>query len=196
MSESNSKPKLVLASRSPRREQILRMLGYNFITKTPPYEEILPQGVESKGIPEFLACGKAESMGDLGPDTLVLSSDTMVFLDDQILGKPDNATHAFEMLTALNGRTHEVITGVALAKQGVLLDSGSVLTEVTFASLSEAQIRAYALSKEPLDKAGAYGIQGQGAALVESVRGCFYNVMGLPIQLTLRMLAPYSLGES
>ena len=107
-----------------------------------------------------------------------------------------NAEQAYEMLTALNGRTHQVVTGVALAREGRVLASGSTLTEVTFANLPAAELRAYADSQEPLDKAGAYAIQGYGARLVESVRGCFYNVMGLPIQLTLRMLKPHLLGET
>jgi septum formation protein len=187
---------LVLASRSPRREQILRMLGVAFTARTPDYEEIIPEGVEARLVPEYLARGKAASMGDLGPATLVLGSDTVVLIDDRILGKPDDAAHAFEMLTALNGRTHQVVTGVALAREGRVLESGSVLTEVTFAKSSPETLRAYANSQEPMDKAGAYAIQGHGARLVESVRGCFYNVMGLPVQLTLRMLGPHSLGET
>jgi len=189
--KSDAKPKLILASRSPRREQILRMLGVEFTTKAPDYEEIIPVGADPRLVPEHLARGKAASMGDLGPSTLVLGSDTVVLLGDRILGKPDDADHAFEMLSALNGRTHQVVTGVALARAGVVLDSGSVLTEVTFAKVDAETLRAYADSQEPLDKAGAYAIQGHGACLVDSVRGCFYNVMGLPIQLTLRMLGPH-----
>lgn len=185
------KPDLVLASRSPRREQILRMLGLDFTVRVPDYEEINPPGMDPKGVPEHLARGKAESMGGLGPSTLVLGSDTVVLLGDRIMGKPDGTDGALEMLSALNGRTHLVITGVALAREGRVLESGSVLTEVTFAKLPLAVLREYAGSGEPLDKAGAYAIQGQGARLVESVNGCFYNVMGLPIQLTLRMLGPY-----
>jgi septum formation protein len=191
MGTTDSKPTLILASRSPRREQILRMLGMEFTTRVPDYEEIIPNGMDPKAVPEHLARGKAASMGDLGPSTLVLSSDTVVLLGDRILGKPDNADHAFEMLSALNGRTHIVVTGVALARAGIVLDSGSVLTEVTFAKVPPETLRAYADSQEPLDKAGAYAIQGHGARLVDNVRGCFYNVMGLPVQLTLRMLGPH-----
>jgi septum formation protein len=185
------KPKLVLASRSPRREEILRMLGVEFSSQAPDYEEINPPGMDPALIPEHLARGKAASMAGLGPDTLVLGSDTVVILGDRVMGKPDGAEGALEMLNALNGRTHRVVTGVALARQGRVIDSGATLTEVTFARSSGEALREYAASGEPLDKAGAYAIQGHGARLVEKVNGCFYNVMGLPIQLTLRMLGPY-----
>ena len=184
-------PRLVLASRSPRREQILRMLGLDFTVQVPDYEEINPPGMDPQRVPEHLARGKASALADVPAGTLVLGSDTVVLLGERILGKPDGAAGALEMLTALNGRTHQVVTGVALARDGEVVASGSVLTQVTFARLPDADIRAYAASQEPLDKAGAYAIQGHGARLVEKVDGCFYNVMGLPIQLTLRMLAPY-----
>ncbi len=186
-----TKVKLILASRSPRREQILRMLGVDFMVAVPDYEEINPPGMEPERVPEHLARGKAASMADLGEDTLVLGSDTVVLLGDRILGKPGSSEGALEMLSALNGRTHRVVTGVALARGGTVIDSGSALSEVTFARSSPQMLRDYAGSGEPMDKAGAYAIQGQGARLVEKVNGCFYNVMGLPIQLTLRMLSPY-----
>jgi septum formation protein len=127
----------------------------------------------------------------LPPGTLVLGADTVVLLGDRILGKPRDEGDALEMLGALNGRIHEVVTGVALARDGKVLASGSELTRVTFARTPEPALRAYAASPEPRDKAGAYAIQGHGARLVEKVDGCFYNVMGLPIQLTLRMLGPH-----
>ncbi|MEO7424273.1 MAG: Maf family protein [Fibrobacteria bacterium] len=186
-----AKGKLVLASRSPRREQILRMLGVDFTVRVPDYEEINPPGMDPKLVPEHLARGKAASMADLGSDTLILGSDTVVLIGNRILGKPENSEAALEMLTVLNGRTHLVVTGVALARQGTVIESGSVATEVTFAESNPQTLRDYAWSKEPMDKAGAYAIQGDGARLVEKVNGCFYNVMGLPIQLTLRMLGPY-----
>lgn len=185
------KPKLVLASRSPRREQILSMLGFSFAIRIPDYEEINPPGLDPKRVPEFLARGKAEAVKDLAPGTLVLAADTVVLLGDRILGKPRDAADALEMLKALNGRTHEVVTGVAVARDGRVAASGSELTRVTFAQSPDEVLRAYAASQEPHDKAGAYAIQGHGARLVAKVDGCFYNVMGLPIQLSLRMLGPY-----
>jgi septum formation protein len=185
------KPELILASRSPRREQILAMLGFAFAIQVPDYEEINPPGMDPRRVPEHLARGKAEAMTDAPPGALVLSADTVVILGDRILGKPRDPAEALEMLRTLNARTHEVVTGVALARNGKVEASGSELSRVTFARTPESVLQAYAASPEPLDKAGAYAIQGHGARLVEKVDGCFYNVMGLPIQLTLRMLAPY-----
>ncbi len=187
-------PSLILASQSPRRDQILRMLGFNFKVQSPNFEEIIPADMDPFLAPEYLAKGKALSLGS-SAETLVLGADTLVFLDHRPLGKPDNAEHAFQMLSELNGKTHQVITGVALAKNGTILASGSVKTEVTFANVSEKVLRKYANSSEPLDKAGSYAIQGKGVRLVESVQGCFYNVMGLPIQLTLKLLDPFFSGE-
>lgn len=167
------------------------MLGFGFTIQVPDYEEINPPGMDPKRVPEFLARGKAEAVEPSRPGSLVLAADTVVLLGDRILGKPQDAEEALEMLAALNGRTHEVVTGVALAREGTVAASGSELTRVTFARVPEAVLRAYAASQEPRDKAGAYAIQGHGARLVEKVDGCFYNVMGLPIQLTLRLLGPY-----
>jgi septum formation protein len=167
------------------------MLGLDFAIQVPDYEEINPPGMDPLQVPEHLARGKARALNGLPPGTLVLGSDTVVLLGDRILGKPEGAAGALEMLSALNGRTHQVVTGVALAREGQVLASGAELTQVTFARLPPEALRAYAATQEPLDKAGAYAIQGHGARLVEKVDGCFYNVMGLPIQLTLRMLGPY-----
>lgn len=184
-------PKLVLASRSPRRHQILKMLGFDFAVKDPDFEEVIPPGMVPEMAPEYLARGKASSLPALGEGSLVLGSDTVVILGDRVMEKPDGPGGALEMLTALNGRTHRVVTGVALAREGRILDAGASLTEVTFAKSRPEALRAYAHSGEPLDKAGAYAIQGRGAFLVEKVSGCFYNVMGLPVQLTLRLLDPF-----
>src|SRR4051812_36704328 len=107
-----AKSNLILASRSPRREQILRMLGVEFTARSPDYEETVPAGMDPEKVPEFLARGKAESMKGLGDSTLVLASDTLVLLGDKILGKPSDAENALEMLSDLNGRTHAVVTGV------------------------------------------------------------------------------------
>ena len=167
------------------------MLGFAFGIQVPEYEEINPPGMDPKRVPEHLARGKAEAVAEPPPGALVLSADTVVLMGDRILGKPRDPADALEMLRALNGRTHEVVTGVALALNGKVEASGSELSRVTFARTPESVLKAYAASPEPLDKAGAYAIQGHGARLVEKVDGCFYNVMGLPIQLTLRMLAPY-----
>lgn len=188
---SAANPSLVLASRSPRREQILRMLGFSFDSMAPDFEEVIPEGIENERAPEYLARGKAVSVPKAGPESLILASDTVVLLDGRIMNKPEGPESALEMLSALNGKTHRVVTGVALARNGRILESGAATTAVTFAKSRPEVLRAYAYSEEPLDKAGSYAIQGRGAALVDRVEGCFYNVMGLPVQLTLRMLDPY-----
>ena len=191
MSKWGVKTELILASQSPRREEILKMLGFDFKVEVPDYEEVIPPDMEPKAVPEFLARGKVLALKNKNPNALILGSDTVVLLGNKILGKPKNSEHAYEMLLELNGNKHQVVTGVALAQDGRILDSGHSVTEVTFAAVSAQQLNAYAHSQEPMDKAGAYAIQGVGAFLVEQVNGCFYNVMGLPIQLTLRMLSSH-----
>ena len=182
---------LVLASLSPRREFILRMLGFSFRLTQPNFEEVYDAKMPSEKVPEFLAIGKALSIQEAKPEELILCSDTLVLLQENILGKPKSHEEAFSMLSALNGHTHQVITGVALARDGKILGSGSTVTQVTFANIPENTLLAYALSEEPMDKAGSYAIQGHGAKLVEKIEGCFYNVMGLPVQLTLNLLKPW-----
>ena len=123
-------------------------------------------------------------------DAIVITADTMVFLDDQRLGKPHDEAEALSMLTALSGRKHRVCTGVTV-RQGMRTLTQSESTEVTFRSASEAELRSYIATGEPMDKAGAYGVQGQGALLVERIDGDFFNVMGLPVVLLSRMLAEF-----
>jgi septum formation protein len=182
---------LLLASQSPRREQILRMLGFDFEILPAHVDETPPPGLEAADIPEALARAKALEVSRQRPETLVLGSDTLVEIDGRILGKPADAAEAVSMLQWLNGRAHRVYTGVALARAGVVLESATERTEVTFALRPMAEIEAYVRGGEPMDKAGSYAIQGRGAFLVEKIDGCFFNVMGLPVQKTLRLLAPH-----
>jgi septum formation protein len=186
-----NQPSLVLASQSPRRRQILDMLGFRFTTLTPPFEEVWPESLPASEVPGYLARGKVLSIAPeaRSPQSVILASDTVVVIDGEVLGKPEDDAHAFSMLSRLNGRTHEVYTGVAVARGGLLLGSQVVRTEVDFAPCSEADLRRYAAHSEPKDKAGAYAIQGLGAFLVANIRGCFFNVMGLPVQATLKLLA-------
>lgn len=186
------KKNLVLASQSPRREQILRMLGFEFSILPSDIDETIPPGLASEKVPEELAKAKALHVSARHVDKLVLAADTLVLLEDRILGKPSNPEEALEMLLFLGGKTHRVLTGVALALRGSLLASGVEVSEVTFARWGEAELRDYIATGEPMDKAGAYAIQGRGAFLVEGIRGCFFNVMGLPVQRTLRLLQPYA----
>ncbi len=182
---------LILASQSPRREQILKMLGFDFEIIPPYADETPPEGLEASAIPEALACVKAQAVSALRPEALVLGSDTLVEIDGRVLGKPANEAEAVTMLQWLNGRTHRVFTGVALAQAGKLLASATACTEVTFAVRTASELEEYVQGGEPMDKAGSYAIQGRGAFLVNKIDGCFFNVMGLPVQETLNLLAPH-----
>ena len=182
---------LVLASQSPRREQILRMLGFEFSIVPSHVDETVPPGMAPEKVAEELAVAKAVHISRTQGADLVLGADTLVLLDGRILGKPSGPEEALEMLRFLRGRTHQVLTGVALAQSGLKLESGVERSEVTFATWSDADLEDYVRGGEPMDKAGAYAIQGRGAFLVEGIKGCFFNVMGLPVQATLRLLKPY-----
>ena len=179
--------KIVLASASPRREALLRLLELKPliiparvdepVTGEKPYLQAM-RNARSK------ACAIAEKMD---PETLVIGADTVVVLEGAILGKPANSRQAVEYLNTLSGKTHKVYTGLCLCwrKSCVTRYERSL---VEFAPLSEAEIQAYVETKEPLDKAGAYGIQGYGSQFIRRVQGCYFNVMGFPIHLFYKML--------
>ncbi len=179
---------LILASRSPRRVQILEMLGFGFSAIPSDREEVAPSGTPAPEIPEALARMKALDVSAAHPEALVLGADTLVEIDGDILGKPADAKEAVAMLRRLVGKTHRVHTGVALARGGKLLDSTTGSSTVTFAFWDTPVLEAYVQGGEPMDKAGAYAIQGRGAFLVDRIEGCFFNVMGLPVQKTLGLL--------
>ncbi len=184
---------IILASTSPRRREILSQIGVPFRVQSVPIDESLPENSISsleffKSWPQELASRKALAVSHLEQATPVLGFDTLVFSSSGILGKPKNADEALTMLQQLNGQTHTVISGVALALGGKILGAKTAETSVTFRKLSDRELAEYVQSGEPLDKAGAYGIQGLGAKLVESIGGCYYNVVGLPIAKTLDLL--------
>lgn len=170
---------LILASHSPRRRELLHKFGIDFKAVAVEVEE------EKNGLPtaaaELNARRKAEAVSVQYPQSLTLGADTIVILDGQILGKPSDGDCAVEMLSALNGREHEVTTAVALARWGQAMRVFSETTIVRFRALSHEEIKSYTATGEPLDKAGGYGIQGFGGLLVESIQGCYYNVVGLPM---------------
>ncbi|NLJ74883.1 MAG: septum formation protein Maf [Firmicutes bacterium] len=170
---------LVLASHSPRRRDLLRKFGLDFEVAVVEVTE------ETNGLPEVVAESnarlKAEAVSAVYPESLTLGADTIVVLDNEILGKPHNEDAAIEMLCSLSGREHEVTTAVALARKGQAIRLFSETTLVRFRSLSRHEIESYAATGEPLDKAGGYGIQGFGGLLVEGIKGCYYNVVGLPM---------------
>ncbi len=177
-------PTLVLASSSPRRRHLLEMLGIPILVQPADVQEIPLPREAPLAYARRLARDKARAV----PGRLVLGADTIVVLDGEILEKPADAEHAVRMLTRLQGRTHEVITAVCLLADGVERIEAD-RTAVTMRPADEALLRAYVATGEPMDKAGSYGIQGPGAALIERVEGDFFGVMGLPIRLVLKLLA-------
>ena len=184
--------KIVLASGSPRRQELLHRIGItDFDVRVPQAEEAYPAGLRPRQIVEHISREKAEAAAALcAPKEIVITADTMVFLDDQHLGKPADAADALRMLTSLQGRRHTVCTGVTVRKgDRVLTESES--TEVYFRAATQAELLGYIATGEPMDKAGAYGIQGLGALLVERINGDFFNVMGLPVLRLSRMLGQF-----
>ncbi len=171
---------IILASKSPRRIELLKNIVDSF--------EIMPANIDEdditspniENIPQLLAVNKARHIADSHSNALVIGCDTGVFIDGKMLGKPKSEVEAFEMLATLSGRTHKVITGCAIIFNGEIIEF-SEETDVTFTLLDEDNIRKYISYGECMDKAGAYGIQGKGSMLVEKINGDFYNVMGLPV---------------
>ena len=183
---------IILASGSPRRQELLRRMGItDFTVVAPQVEENYPWGLTAEETVGFISREKSRAVA-AGPEDIVITADTMVFLDDKKLGKPRDQAHALEMLTALQGRKHTVCTGVTV-HQGDKYLTRSQSTDVYFRPATEQELRAYIASGEPMDKAGAYGVQGQGALLVERIDGDFFNVMGLPVVLLSRMLAQFGI---
>ena len=177
--------KLILASNSPRRRELLAQDNIQFTVIPSCFEEV-GEGLSAQETVSLFAEGKAREVFSRFPGAAVLGADTVVALDGEILGKPENSIHAAEMLRRLSGRVHAVYTGVCLIADG-FFRSGIVETKVTFRVLSEETIAAYVKSGLPLDKAGAYGIQ-DGYPLVESYKGSYTNVIGLPMELVREYL--------
>jgi len=189
-------PCLILASASPRRRELLEKLGLEFeVVESDGRHEVTGTG-DPCTLAKEAALGKARSVAARRPDALVLSADTMVWLQGRSLGKPADEREAAQMLASLSGRTHTVHTGVALVGPGGRTGEAQVVcvdTVVRFRELSDELIARYIATGEPFDKAGGYGIQGQGAVLVESICGCYYNVVGLPLSKVAQMLEPYGI---
>lgn len=172
---------IVLASASPRRQELLSRMGLLFTIQIPDIDESRFSGLSPHELVETLSQYKSAQVA-LGchPDDLIIAADTVVVLDGSILGKPSNELEAFHMLSSLSGRTHEVYTGVTV-RMGARLQTIHEISSVRFRSLSEEEIRLYIATGEPMDKAGAYGIQGYGALLISELHGDYFNVMGLPL---------------
>jgi septum formation protein len=187
-------PRLVLASASPRRARILRDLGVSFRVAVSAADETLRAGEEGGAAVLRLARAKAEAVAR-SESLPVLAADTEVICDGRILGKPESPARALSMLGHLSGRTHEVVTGVCLLKEGVARE-GLERTEVTFAEMTEGERAWYVATGEPMDKAGGYHVDGGGAFFIDSISGSPSNVAGLPVRLVLRLAreAGLSLG--
>jgi septum formation protein len=174
---------IVLASKSPRRQKLLADLGIDFVTEIHEVGEVFPEGLPMEEIPQYLARLKAEPfVGNMSDNDLVITSDTIVYVEGEVLGKPADYDEAVEMMYKLSGRRHEVVTGVCLTSKSKQVSFASV-TDVFFKSLSQDEIDYYIAHYKPYDKAGAYGIQEWiGYIGIERIEGSYFNVMGLPVQ--------------
>lgn len=183
---------LVLASASPRRQELLQIAGISFTVQPADVDETPLQGESAQECAERLAREKALKIAQLCPLDFVLGADTVVVVSGEILGKPTDANDAARMLRLLSGREHQVITGVCLVRpnprnpESVHISSETTL--VTMTEISDDEIREYVATGEPMDKAGAYAIQGIASRWVTHLDGCYFNVMGLPVPLVYRML--------
>lgn len=184
-------PKLILASASPRRKELLAKAGFSFEVRPSSIPEDPRPGEDPVAYVTRLAREKAQSVftaehsGD--PALIVLGADTTVVVDGEILAKPEDDADAVRMLRLLAGQTHQVITGVCVVSS-VAMETAAEVTSVTFTTLSDAEIEAYIATGEPMDKAGAYGIQGRAAKWIPRIQGCYFNVVGLPLALTANMI--------
>ncbi len=174
--------KIILASGSPRRKEILESVGLKFDICVSGYEEDLGMKKEPRALARFLSRKKAEEVAYKYKNAIIIAADTFIVFRDKLLGKPHTAKEATKMLTMLNGKAHSVITGFTVLDTGTRKRvSRSIETKVYFKKLTQKEIKAYVNTKEPLDKAGAYAIQGLGALFVEKIEGDFLNVVGLPL---------------
>jgi septum formation protein len=181
-------PRVILASQSPRRRELLQLVGIPHTVQPADVDETYGPGEEPGAHALRLAREKAAVVAAGEPDALVIGSDTIVVVDGDVLGKPRDEAHAAQMLTRLSGRSHVVMTAVAV-RWGRGERSSLEVVGVTFHPLTVQDIQAYIATGEPMDKAGAYGIQGYGATIVERVDGDYFAVMGLPLQRMVRLMA-------
>ena len=186
---------IILASNSPRRRELLKQIGLTFTTDPADVDERVLPGEEAVAYAVRVALDKARVAAGRAGNGIVIAADTIVVLDDTVLGKPTDSRDAERMLGMLAGRMHRVISGLAVvdAKTG-RARTGAASTTVWFRDLTPAEIRSYVLTGEPFDKAGAYGIQERGALLIEKIEGCYFNVVGLPLSLLGEMLREYGIN--
>lgn len=190
--KENGTMEIILASGSPRRRELLERMGVReFTVMSPDADESLEEGLPPAEQVERLSRRKAEAVAaQAGADALIIAADTVVALDGAILGKPADEEEAFRMLSALSGVRHQVYTGVTVTRNGKTLTRHEV-TSVDFRALEAEEVELYIATGECMDKAGAYGIQGYGALLIEGINGDYYNVVGLPVVCLARMLKEF-----
>lgn len=172
--------KIILASGSPRRKELLSCITENFEVSASDVEEIIPENINPLEASEYLARLKAENVAEKFPDSLVIGCDTSVILDGEIMGKPADENQCREYLQKLSGKSHIVATGCCLILNGIS-KTFTEYTKVYFRSLTDSEISEYITSGEPFDKAGGYGIQGKGSLFITHIEGDFFNVVGLPV---------------
>jgi septum formation protein len=190
-----TEPAIILASNSPRRRELLHQVGLSFIIDPTKVDEQIRPGESPESYVVRVALDKARAAASRAASGIIIAADTIVVLGDAILGKPADSRDAERMLTLLSGRVHDVISGLALINAAEeKTATGTSLTRVWFRDLSRNEIVSYIKSGEPLDKAGAYGIQGKGALLVKKIEGCYFNVVGLPLSLLGEMLRNFGIS--
>jgi septum formation protein len=187
-------PKLVLASGSPRRAEILRSVGWDFVKDVPDVDESQLNGESPEDYVLRLAVSKAQAVAASHPSEIVLGADTTVVINGQIVGKPDDLNDARRMIEMLKNNSHDVLTGVAVVRDGSIT-TGLQRTRVDFSRMSEAEINFLVENGDPLDKAGAYAVQAQAALFIEGIEGDYWNVVGLPISLVYRMIMQKPEGD-
>ena len=182
---------IILASQSPRRKELLNLLDLNFKVEIPKVNEVYPENLEVIKVAEYLANLKAEAFTNIPSDSVVISADTVVILNEQILGKPKNKTESLKMLQSLSNRNHNVMTGVCIKSKYKTI-SFSNTTKVFFKELTYSEINYYIENYKPFDKAGSYGIQEWiGAIGISKIEGSYFNVVGLPINQLYKNLKEY-----
>jgi len=178
----NSKPSIILASKSPRRASILKKIGLNFKIIPSNISENTKHAISPKCIAEYLSKNKAVKVSEEHKNKIIIGADTIVYLGKVIFGKPKNIDENYKMLKSLSGKTHKVVTGVSIIQKNKgIQNTFSQITEVTFRKIPDAELFYYIDNYSTLDKAGGYGIQDSFSVWIKKIDGCYYNVMGLPL---------------
>ncbi|OGI83132.1 septum formation protein Maf [Candidatus Nomurabacteria bacterium RIFCSPLOWO2_01_FULL_33_17] len=187
--------KVILASTSPRRKELFEKTGIPFEIVASSYEEDMTLDMSPKDLAMFLSKGKAESVANDNPDAIVIGADTFIAFEDKVLGKPHTKERAKEMLSILSGKQHFIITGFTIIeKSSGKLISKAVESKILLKNLTEKEIEDYIATGEPLDKAGAYAVQGLGANLIEKIEGDYSNILGLPVDEVLEALKEFEVN--